>query len=145
MDRIFKLNGEIKMKNEKVKSKIQISLDPVDLSFYKLSGIINNYDLGYDEYKEIVSEILDEIIRPLADQLAEEKARSKAKTYLLDNLVYEANEVLNIGIARNQKEQGQMNMAQKFLMIVSSAVRKTNFELLQAKQNGPGESEKNEV
>ena len=71
------------MKNKKVKSKIQISLDPVDLSFYKLSGIINNYDLGYDEYREIVSEILEEIIRPLADQLAEEKARSKAKTYLL--------------------------------------------------------------
>lgn len=117
----------------------------MDLSFYKLSGIINGYDLGYDEYREIVSEILNEIIRPLADQLAEEKARSKAKTYLLDDLVYEANEVLNIGIARNQKEQGQMNMAQKFLMIVSSAVRKTNFELLQAKQNGPGESEKNEV
>ena len=130
------------MKNEKVKSKIQISLDPVDLSFYKLSGIINGYDLGYDEYREIISEILNEIVRPLADQLAEEKARSKAKTYLLDDLVYEANEVLNIGIARNQKEQGQMNMAQKFLMIVSSAVRKTNFELLQAKQNRPGESEK---
>ena len=133
------------MKNEKVKSKIKIQLDPVDISIYKLSGIINNYDLGYDEYREIISEILDEIIRPLTDQLAEEKARSKAKTYLLDDLVYEANEVLNIGIARNQKEQGQMNMAQKFLMIVSSAVRKTNFELLQAKQNGPGESEKNEV
>ena len=133
------------MKNEKVKSKIKIQLDPVDISFYKLSGIINNYDLGYDEYREIISEILDEIIRPLTDQLAEEKARSKAKTYLLDDLVYEANEVLNIGIARNQKEQGQMNMAQKFLMIVSSAVRKTNFELLQAKQNGPGESEKNEM
>ena len=133
------------MKNEKVKSKIKIQLDPVDISFYKLSGIINNYELGYDEYREIISEILDEIIRPLTDQLAEEKARSKAKTYLLDDLVYEANEVLNIGIARNQKEQGQMNMAQKFLMIVSSAVRKTNFELLQAKQNGPGESEKNEV
>ena len=130
------------MKNEKVKSKIKIQLDPVDISFYKLSGIINNYDLGYDEYREIISEILDEIIRPLTDQLAEVKARSKAKTYLLDDLVYEANEVLNIGIARNQKEQGQMNMAQKFLMIVSSAVRKTNFELLQAKQNGPGESEK---
>ena len=130
------------MKNEKVKSKIKIQLDPVDISFYKLSGIINNYDLGYDEYREIISEILDEIIRPLTDQLAEEKARSKAKTYLLDDLVYEANEVLNIGIARNQKEQGQMNMAQKFLMLVSSAVRKTNFELLQAKQNGPGESEK---
>ena len=133
------------MKNEKVKSKIKIQLDPVDISFYKLSGIINSYDLSYDEYREIISEILDEIIRPLTDQLAEEKARSKAKTYLLDDLVYEANEVLNIGIARNQKEQGQMNMAQKFLMIVSSAVRKTNFELLQAKQNGPGESEKNEV
>ena len=133
------------MKNEKVKSKIKIQLDPVDISFYKLSGIINSYDLDYDEYREIISEILDEIIRPLTDQLAEEKARSKAKTYLLDDLVYEANEVLNIGIARNQKEQGQMNMAQKFLMIVSSAVRKTNFELLQAKQNGPGESEKNEV
>ena len=130
------------MKNEKVKSKIKIQLDPVDISFYKLSGIINSYDLDYDEYREIISEILDEIIRPLTDQLAEEKARSKAKTYLLDDLVYEANEVLNIGIARNQKEQGQMNMAQKFLMIVSSAVRKTNFELLQAKQNGPGESEK---
>ena len=130
------------MKNEKVKSKIKIQLDPVDISFYKLSGIINSYDLSYDEYREIISEILDEIIRPLTDQLAEEKARSKAKTYLLDDLVYEANEVLNIGIARNQKEQGQMNMAQKFLMIVSSAVRKTNFELLQAKQNGPGESEK---
>jgi len=68
-------NGELEMKNEKVKSKIQISLDPVDLSFYKLSGIINNYDLGYDEYREIVSEILNEIIRPMADQLAEEKAR----------------------------------------------------------------------
>ena len=133
------------MKNEKVKSKIKIELDPVDISFYKLSGIINSYDLSYDEYREIISEILDEIIRPLTDQLAEEKARSKAKTYLLDNLVHEANEVLNIGIARNQKEQGQMNMAQKFLMIVSTAVRKTNFELLQAKQNGPGESEKNEV
>ena len=132
----------VKMKNEKVKSKIKIQLDPVDISFYKLSGIINNYDLGYDEYREIISEIIDEIIRPLTDQLAEEKARSKATTYLLDDLVYEANEVLNIGIARNQKEQGQMNMAQKFLLIVSSAVRKTNFELLQARQNGPGESEK---
>nr|BAR33050.1 hypothetical protein [uncultured Mediterranean phage uvMED] len=145
MDRIFKPNGEVKMKNEKVKSKIKIELDPVDLCFYKLSGIINSYDLGYDEYREIISEILDEIIRPLTDQLAEEKARSKAKTYLLDNLVYEANEVLNIGIARNQHEQGQMDMAQKFLMIVSTAVRRTNFELLQAKQNGPGESEENEV
>ena len=133
------------MKNEKVKSKIKIKLDPVDVYFYKLSGIINKYDLGYDEYNEITNIVLNEIITPLVDQLAEEKARSKAKTYLLDDLVNETNLVLNIGIARTETELGRMVMAQVFQKIIKSAVEKTNFELLQAKIIGPGESEKNEV
>ena len=131
--------------SEKVKSKIKIELDPIDVYFYKMSGIISKYDLGYDAYSEITSKILNEIITPLVDQLAEEKARSKAKTYLLDDLVNETNLALNIGIARTETELGRMVMAQVFQKIIKSAVEKTNFELLQAKIIGPGESEKNEL
>ena len=131
--------------SEKVKSKIKIELDPIDVYFYKMSGIISKYDLGYVAYSEITSKILNEIITPLVDQLAEEKARSKAKTYLLDDLVNETNLALNIGIARTETELGRMVMAQVFQKIIKSAVEKTNFELLQAKIIGPGESEKNEL
>ena len=131
--------------SEKVKSKIKIELDPIDVYFYKMSGIISKYDLGYYQYTEITNKILNEIIVPLVDQLAEEKARSKAKTHLLDNLVYETNDILDHGIARGRVEQGQMLTAQLFQEIIKSAVKKTNFELLQAKIIGPGESEKNEV
>ena len=131
--------------SEKVKSKTKIELDPIDVYFYKMSGIISKYDLGYDAYSEITSKILNEIITPLVDQLAEEKARSKAKTYLLDDLVNETNLALNIGIARTETELGRMVMAQVFQKIIKSAVEKTNFELLQAKIIGPGESEKNEL
>ena len=131
--------------SEKVKSKIKIELDPIDVYFYKMSGIISKYDLGYYQYTEITNKILNEIIVPLVDQLAEEKARSKAKTHLLDNLVYETNDILDYGIARGKVEQGQMLTAQLFQEIIKSAVKKTNFELLQAKIIGPGESEDNEV
>ena len=131
--------------SEKVKSKIKIELDPIDVYFYKMSGIISKYDLGYYQYTEITNKILNEIIVPLVDQLAEEKARSKAKTHLLDNLVYETNDILDHGIARGRVEQGQMLTAQLFQEIIKSAVKKTNFELLQAKIIGPGESEDNEV